>query len=436
MSRLPILYTIDKKGKTRQWSVSFDANTITREYGEKGGAMQTANRSFEGKNVGRKNATTGEQQARQEAIKEWIDHIDDGYKFENGEGTKLLELVLKFKSDGGANTGVARAVREALETPETENVSETNASVSESCTTKCLPMHCTTYTEEEKVLKYLDFNRGVFVQPKIDGVRALASFNPATKTVRLTSRQGKDIVHLEHIKQHLLKHFFIANPDLVLDGELYTHKLKDVNGNEIEDATERFNIISGACRPVRKTPHELEAQIQYHVFDVASSGDIQINRFKVLDGLNFGGDDGIVVKVNYKIAKTKADIVKFHDEYFAEGYEGVVIRAYDLLYEHDHRSMKLRKYKYFSDAEYDIVSAECDSGVDTEFFTWVCKTPYNGEIFNVKPQGTRDSRRKMYADYLSNPQFFVGKKLTVKFQSVSETGVPRFPVAISVRDYE
>ena len=56
--------------------------------------------------------------------------------------------------------------------------------------------------------------------------------------------------------------------------------------------------------------------------------------------------------------------------------------------------------------------------------------------FDVRPRGSIEKRRKMF----KNKQSYVGKMLTVRYQATGdqsqESGIPRFPVGIDVRDYE
>ena len=59
-----------------------------------------------------------------------------------------------------------------------------------------------------------------YIQPKLDGVRCLFTAKGAF------SRTGKQFMNVYHIEQQL-NPFFAANPNTVLDGELYNHELKD-----------------------------------------------------------------------------------------------------------------------------------------------------------------------------------------------------------------
>ena len=73
--------------------------------------------------------------------------------------------------------------------------------------------------------KLVDYHAGtVFMQPKLDGVRCLIQYDNSKVTAY--SRTGKEWKNIDHILFNL-KPFFQLNPKIVLDGELYNHKLKD-----------------------------------------------------------------------------------------------------------------------------------------------------------------------------------------------------------------
>jgi len=60
---------------------------------------------------------------------------------------------------------------------------------------------------------------------------------------------------------------------------------------------------------------------------------------------------------------------------------------------------------------------------------FVCELE-NGETFRVKMVGALDD----LTEYFDNPEPWIGKQLTVKFQGKSVYGVPRFPVALRFRE--
>ena len=59
-----------------------------------------------------------------------------------------------------------------------------------------------------------------YIQPKLDGVRCLFTKDGAF------SRAGNQFMNVEHIEKDL-KPVFNKYPNLILDGELYNHGLKD-----------------------------------------------------------------------------------------------------------------------------------------------------------------------------------------------------------------
>lgn len=75
------LYGKNKDGSYKVWSISVEGNTITITHGKENGKMQTKIEVVAGKNTGRANATSPEQQALLEAHLAWqiakIDCIKD-----------------------------------------------------------------------------------------------------------------------------------------------------------------------------------------------------------------------------------------------------------------------------------------------------------------------------------------------------------------------
>jgi ATP-dependent DNA ligase len=152
------------------------------------------------------------------------------------------------------------------------------------------------------------------------------------------------------------------------------------------------------------------------------------------------------------------EVPEQHGHFAGLGYEGIVLRAMDLMYESNRRSLKMRKHKHFTDAEFEIVGVDWDEGVDREQFQWKCSVRVTNEdgtvftrLFNAKPRGTREQKW----EWFDSQDDYIGKRLTVRYQSTSadvneadEEGivvrpenepfyeVPRFPIGIAVRDYE
>ena len=80
----------------------------------------------------------------------------------------------------------------------------------------------------------VDWSKPVYIQPKLDGVRCIikrVSDFPdqeylASYSVKAYSRTGKEWKNIDHILFNLSP-WFALNPNVILDGELYNHDLKD-----------------------------------------------------------------------------------------------------------------------------------------------------------------------------------------------------------------
>ena len=446
---LPILYGEDAKGKERFWKVWVIGNTVHRSAGIVGKKAVPSQKSFFGKNKGKKNETTDEQQALLEAERSWVKQLDKAYLPTCKEGKALLKKVLAEKeAAGGTNHGLnsvmgsAKGAKKKAPSKATAKKAAKRANnlVQPSVEVDILPMHCQAWTMEPKCLKHFDFDEGVYAQTKLDGVRAVVRLQSSTSqnedeewVVVMTTRKGKQIPWLGHLRRQLLI-FLEGYEGVVLDAEIYVHVLLDANGEEVSSEG-KFPLIAGAVSLKRSEPHELEEQLELHVFDIINTEKNQDERFELLKELfeREGIDEECP---NIKMVETRTiyfpeEIVELCDEFAQEDYEGVVVRARDLMYKEKGRSLKMRKYKEFIDAEFEITDIDYDEGVGKEHFTWVC-TMEDGSTFNAKPRGTRE----MKLDWFENYTEHIGRLLTVRYQQTSEDGIPRFPVGIAIRDYE
>ena len=146
---------------------------------------------------------------------------------------------------------------------------------------------------------------------------------------------------------------------------------------------------------------------------------------KVTDGANY-----LSLVENFAV-KSEKEIHAYQARFVEEGYEGAMVRNITGAYAIGKRSANLQKVKTFLDGEYEIVGFNQASGNDIGTVIWVCKTP-EGNQFNVRPRGTREVKREQY----ENGDSYIGRQLTVRYQELTDDGVPRFPVGIAIRDYE
>jgi len=428
---LPTLYCLDKGGKEREWSVSVKGNLVIKSHGLVSGKKVTTQRAFQGVNVGRKNETCAEQQAQLQALRDWTKQLDKKYKPKTKDGMAMYKRAMAEKAAAGGNNHAVTYDETPLTEPARKApkvLSNAENGSAPTVETQVVPMKAQVWEPVPKVLKYFDFAKGVYVQAKFDGVRCTATVQ-SDGTVVLLSNTSKQFLWHKTIRASVAQ-LLGELRDVTLDGELYAHKLVGDDGKELTQA-ERFGIITGACRSVRGEPSPFEEQMCYYVFDIVDAELPQSERTAVLDELFDGWDDPRIVKVETHTVYSADEISNLHDTYAQQGFEGVIIRAHDMMYQQKHRSTKMRKYKHFIDDEFEVTGVELDAGVDKEFFVWLCKT-VDGKKFKAKPDGPRELKVQWYDD----AKKYVGKMLTVKYQELTADGVPRFPIGKGFRAAE
>jgi ATP-dependent DNA ligase len=257
-------------------------------------------------------------------------------------------------------------------------------------------------------------------QPKLDGIRCMAYKEGGDIT--LISRKGKLFPHLEHLKKALAW----LPGHIVIDGELYSDSIP-------------FERITGAVRrETIKNPEQQEDMegIQLRVYDVYSKKNPETpfnKRQAWYEHYVNQQNDPMITVVPTDSCSDEEQMKRQHNEHVAAGYEGIMLRNVEGIYKLKDRSIDLQKFKEFIDSEYLITGFKQGDGKDKGTVIWTCSID-SGATFDVRPKGTQEQRRQWY----QQGQAVVDAKtsLTVRYQELSDMGIPRFPVGISLRDYE
>jgi ATP-dependent DNA ligase len=254
-----------------------------------------------------------------------------------------------------------------------------------------------------------------FVQPKLDGLRCVVYLDKSSQTPVYQSRTGGEFVVLQHLDA-ALSDIFSRNPDTILDGELYTTEFP-------------FEELAGIIKKKKlaKEDQPKIQRVQYHIYDIVLPGKPYKDRLSILQTV-LQEDDLLRTVPTHSILSVEEFKTRFR-EFVEAGYEGIMLRNEDGLYQENYRSNDLLKYKEFFEAEYPIVDFKEATGRDKGTVIWECETP-EGRRFSVRPRGTVEMRRQWFSEAKS----FVSKNLTVIYQELSEMGVPRFPVGKAIRD--
>lgn len=358
----PTLYKRTSTGATQTWWQEVDDDKYRTHSGQLGGAITTSEwTTAKPKNVGKANASTGPQQAEVEVA---------------------ANYVLKRK-------------RGYTDSPNIAAVSE-----------RFQPMLAKVFEDERKHLDKLLARGSVCVQPKLDGIRCIA------RAEGLFSRNGTEIVATPHVHAALAP-LFAADPDLVLDGELYNHDLK-------HDFPELVSLV----RKTKPTPEDLAASevMQYWVYDLPSSLNGFAVRQRELFELLGTYSPAHTVCVNTQAVACIQAIDEHFQACVTDGYEGSMIRDPESVYENK-RSKSLLKYKPEQDAEFEIVEILEGVGGNSAGMAGRIRVRLpSGIVSGANAMGTREAKRKM----LANKDALVGKLATVLFYGYTPEGMLRF----------
>jgi DNA ligase-1 len=258
-----------------------------------------------------------------------------------------------------------------------------------------------------------------YIQPKLDGVRCLFTAKGAF------SRTGKQFMNLRHIEV-LLESFFAANPNAVLDGELYNHELKD--------DFEKIISLVRKTKPTNEHRQEAAELVQYHVYDVPSMTIAGYSsRLSYLTSQVYSKLTWPIMHVETKVVLDYDEALSYHKYCLKQGYEGSIYRSMNGKYKGT-RSWDLMKFKDFEDAEATIVGYEVGKGKRQGTLGKFIMQDDEGITFGCPPGKGYDY--KDLADMLNNISRFIGERATFTYFQRTKAGSYRHPLYKCIRNYE
>jgi len=262
----------------------------------------------------------------------------------------------------------------------------------------------------------IDWSKPVYMQPKLDGVRCLFTKDGAF------SRTGKQFMNVKHIEK-MLKHFFNERSDVILDGELYNHDLR----NDFE----KIISLVRKQKPTDEDRAEAHKMIQYHVYDYIDFPAITYK--ERMDNLVCSDIYCWSVQhVPARLVKNKDKAQRVHLAQLEAGYEGSILRL-DTPYKHG-RSWGLMKFKDFHDAEATIIGYEAGKGKREGTIGKFLMEDDAGIKFGCPP-----GKGYTYADMtnmLENVHDYIGKEATFTYFERTKAGSYRHPLFKTLRNYE
>jgi DNA ligase-1 len=249
---------------------------------------------------------------------------------------------------------------------------------------------------------------------KMDGLRCVF------KNGKLYTRNGKEVVGFDHIVKELTP---LGDYDLIV-GELYSPDIP-------------FQEIQGYVMRNKNVVEEDKRKIFYNIFAMLKPKLTTAEMVENIEALSLTRE---FVKgkmktpweylrfVDYEIIDNDFDKIKELDsKYVAEGYEGVMLRSMDVVYDWK-RSDALVKYKSFKEEDLLIVDAVEGTGKYKGMLgAFVCEGKVEGHKVKTEcGSGFNDEQR---VEFWKNRKEMIGLKAEIKFQGLTDDKSSlRFPI--------
>jgi DNA ligase-1 len=270
------------------------------------------------------------------------------------------------------------------------------------------------YPVSDKPINYED---KVFMQPKLDGVRCVIQYD--NSEVKAYSRTGKEWKNIDHILFNL-KPWFILNPHVILDGELYNHDLKD-----------DFETIISLVR--RQKPDDIDMLesadlVQFHCYDI-------IDETKTFEERKTFITQAVprnhcIHHVSTLYCASDYDAKEMHKVNLECGFEGSILRTNDTYA--CKRSHNLRKFKDFHDSEAMLIDWVEGKGKRVGTIGKFKAVDEDGNVFGMPVM----DKFKYLQDNFEEMKTWLGKTATFTYFERTKANSYRHPLFKAIRDYE
>lgn len=392
------LYAYSSKNKIKMWRAylqpvdNSSSINIVIEWGYKDQKISRKITTVsKGKNIGKVNETSIQQQAELELKYLYTKQFDSGYVTDINQYQQPISAMLAHKYKDRQHT---------LVWPDENNFTEETA---------------------------------LYVSPKLNGIRLNIFINAEGEIKKYQSRSGKLFKDLSHITRSLKDSIsnFKGTP-VVLDGELYNHNIP-------------FEILASLINSDDYVEVEVDGKtyktedVDFHIYDVIFLEERELPFYKRYKFLieNIVTSGSVKYLENYWI-KNYSELQENFKEYISAGYEGLMLRTPTGIYECDKRSNHLLKYKVMEQDEFLIHSIYLAEN-DSSKVQIICVNKYVEDInsphryFNIS--SLKGNKELNYNKYFLNKNNLENKAyLTVDYQALSEYSVPLFAVGVDVRE--
>ena len=280
--------------------------------------------------------------------------------------------------------------------------------------------------QADKVTSKKTFDKKYWASRKIDGLRCLIYMGDDGE-LHTASRgaMNYDAAMYEILSHPDLVKLFQENEGLIMDGECYRH------GYSLQA------INSVARTQVKAVDYEVLQFYWYDIVDLNATATERINRISEMSkSLNLTFDPERQFKqgelriqhVPHVEVSGWDNIIKLHNDYVEEGWEGLVIRLQDSVYGPNKRTNDWIKVKVYKQETFKVIGIE--QGLrHYDDMVFVLETE-DGIPFKAKPFGDRNQK----IEYTDNfEEKYKGHLGDVKFFYYSDENCPLQPSFIAFR---
>lgn len=286
--------------------------------------------------------------------------------------------------------------------------------------------------QADKVTKTDIFNKKWIASRKIDGLRCIIYLGDDGKLH--TSSRGAtnyDSAMFEILTHPSLIKLFKNNKGLMLDGECYHHGY----------TLQQINSIART----QKIAKDLEI-LQFYWYDIVDLNTSFKNRLAKMNSIatelkEYGSEIGWEPDRIFKDNELRIQFVpqievsgwdnmmKLHNKYVSEGWEGLVIRDPERPYKPNGRTNDMIKIKVYKDDCFKVVGKEAGLR-GSEDMVFIMQMP-DGRTFKAKPFGDREQKQEYWINFEEKYNGHIGE---CKFFYYSDDGIPLQPAFKAFRD--
>ena len=286
--------------------------------------------------------------------------------------------------------------------------------------------------QADKVTKTNIFNKKWIASRKIDGLRCIIYLGDDGKLH--TSSRGAtnyDSAMFEILTHPALIKLFKNNEGLMLDGECYHHgyTLQQINSiartqkvakdleilqfywYDIVDLNNPFKTRLAKMKSIASELKEYGSEISWEPDRIFKENELRI---QFVPQVEVSGWD---------------NMMKLHNEYVSEGWEGLVIRDPERPYKPNGRTNDMIKIKVYKDDCFKVVGKEAGLR-GSEDMVFIMQMP-DGRTFKAKPFGDREQKQEYWINFEEKYNGHIGE---CKFFYYSDDGIPLQPAFKAFRD--